>query len=283
MASNMEPSNAEAPTHNGTTSLAELAQRKIFRELAKYIRDETKHSTFAVGGSIPITLLADHLICESDDAASESDDAPGQQLSKDTGSGHDSKTTEAPTHQDNAHPTVSYDLSDTAPHRETLGARGEELVSRSGIQNNIQASESESTSHRMRCDPVTIRWDSAAGDHSAYKVTLPCTNDQRPLFEQLLKDCQPASFGLGGKDVMDETYRKAGKLDETAFCTNFNPYALGIIDTAAQALVPNNSRQKNETHGLRAELYKLNVRPLPLPHSHLVIADSSAGVCGALR
>ena len=79
------------------------------------------------------------------------------------------------------------------------------------------------------------------------------------MFKQLLKDCQPASFGRGGEDVMDETYRKARKLDEAAFCTNFDPYALGIVETAAQALVLNNRMQKNETHGIQAEFYKLNV------------------------
>lgn len=111
--------------------------------------------------------------------------------------------------------------------------------------------------HRMRCDPVTIRWDS--DENIGCRVTLPCADANRPEFEQLLKDCQPASFGRGGKDVMDESYRKAGKMDESVFCSNFNPYALGIIDTVAQALTPNLAHQTNETHGLRAELYKLNV------------------------
>lgn len=119
--------------------------------------------------------------------------------------------------------------------------------------------------HRMRCDPVTLRWDS--DDSAGCKVTLPCADADRPNFEQLLKDCQPASFGRGGEDVMDESYRKAGKIDESAFCSNFSPYALGIVDTAAQALTPNLAHQTNESHGLRAELYKLNV------------SDSPFGVC----
>lgn len=111
--------------------------------------------------------------------------------------------------------------------------------------------------HTMRCDPVTVRWDSISG--SGYKVTLPCADTDKPSFEQLLKDCEPASFGRGGECVMDETYRKAGKLDSSAFSCDFNPYSLGIIDTIAQALIPTLAQRTNQSHGLRAELYKLNV------------------------
>ena len=40
-------------------------------------------------------------------------------------------------------------------------------------------------------------------------------------FEHLLKACQPASFGRAGEAVLDERYRKAGKLDRSQFATNF--------------------------------------------------------------
>lgn len=73
--------------------------------------------------------------------------------------------------------------------------------------------------------------------------------------ELLIKTCQPATFGLGSKDVYDENYRKAIKLDETDFSTNFNPYVAGIIDAIGQALLPSGHEQR----GIRAELYKLNV------------------------
>lgn len=39
---------------------------------------------------------------------------------------------------------------------------------------------------------------------------------------QLLQDCQPATFGKGKEEVFDEEHRKAGKMDVTDFCTNFN-------------------------------------------------------------
>lgn len=75
---------------------------------------------------------------------------------------------------------------------------------------------------------------------------------------KLVRDCQPASFGYKGKDVLDESYRKATKLDRSAFAVDFCPYELGIIDTIAQVLLPN-AGGNNGTHGVRAELYKLNV------------------------
>lgn len=210
-------------------SLAEQAQKQIFQELKKLVDGTSKQSMFAVGGTIPITNLNSHLICESDETASDDEK---QRTNRTKGSGD----------------------------------RGDPMLIESPIPTNkTQIQINDSTVHRMRCDPVTIRWDSLTEDGVSRKVTLPCSDAERPSFEQLLKDCQPATFGLGGKDVLDETYRKAGKIDETAFSTNFSPYALGIVDTAAQALAPNTCRQTNETHGIRAELYKLNVR---FPQAH---------------
>lgn len=116
--------------------------------------------------------------------------------------------------------------------------------------------------HDMRCEPITIRWDSLTneGATAGAKVTLPLNEVEPFSFDQLLRDCHPATFGRGNVDVMDEEYRKAGKLDENTFCSNFSPYALGIVNTAAQTLAPNFWNQTNKMSGVRAELYKLNVR-----------------------
>jgi hypothetical protein len=105
--------------------------------------------------------------------------------------------------------------------------------------------------------PVTLRWDFS--DSITERLTLPTESDARAeaKMKKLLKTMQPASFGLEGKDVIDETYRKASKLDTSDFSTNFCPYEVGIIDVIGQALLPNDSR---EFQGIRAELYKLNVR-----------------------
>lgn len=111
-------------------------------------------------------------------------------------------------------------------------------------------------------NPVTIRWDVAgATDGQATacaKLTLPLDPGADADMDRLVQQSQPATFGRGGEDVYDESYRKARKMDPTAFCTTFDPYSLGIIDIVAQVLLP--SVVDSVTHrAVQAELYKLNV------------------------
>ncbi|KAK7994941.1 hypothetical protein PG990_013714 [Apiospora arundinis] len=123
-------------------------------------------------------------------------------------------------------------------------------------------------------DPITIRWDvNDSKDAAGRKKAEACTKLNLPLIpgagvgdetslKRLVQHCQPATFGRGGKDVYDESYRRAGKMDPTSFCTTFDPYIAGIIDTVAQVLLP--SVYDSATHrGVRAELYKLNVYSAP--------------------
>ena len=232
-------------------SLAEQVEQKIFEELSNYIQKESKESVFAVGGSIPITSLDDHLICESDDTASEGDDGIHEQH-------------------------LSKEYTEFLVSRAGPGLDGPGHGFTSIAQPNVNALGT--SSHRMRCEPITIRWDSNTHASASHKVSLPVKDEERPMFEQLLKDCSPASFGRGGKDVVDESYRKAGKLDVSAFCTSFNPHALGIVETAAQALVLSNKTQTNETHGIRAELYKCKFSASSPQHNCLL----SIGICSAI-
>ena len=149
---------------------------------------------------------------------------------------------------------------------------------------------------QLKSGPVTIRWDRKDGK-TISKVVLPIISGEgrgtgRPSKKQktasdvvvtqsqaaiqdLLDDSAPASFGKGGKDVLDDSYRKAVKLDSDQFSTNFNPYDLGIIAAIAQTLLPGvarpilkkarpmSKRAKDctfsECLGVIAELYKLNV------------------------
>lgn len=75
---------------------------------------------------------------------------------------------------------------------------------------------------------------------------------------------------MRGKDVLDETYRKASKLDATDLCTDFCPYEAGIIDIVTQTLLPPTVEQSRDGRrnrkGVRAELYKLNVYSVPSGH-----------------
>ena len=83
------------------------------------------------------------------------------------------------------------------------------------------------------------------------------------MFKNLLHHCDPATFGVGGRDVLDEEYRKAAKLDPSDFSTNFHPHDCGIVDSIQQILLPSTIRGGQGIgigpQGVRAELYKLNV------------------------
>ncbi|PPQ75052.1 hypothetical protein CVT25_008307, partial [Psilocybe cyanescens] len=71
----------------------------------------------------------------------------------------------------------------------------------------------------------------------------------------LSDSCQQATFGVNQKDVLDESYRKAGKLDATDFALNFSPFTCGIIDTIRDTLLT----YQNDDRSIHAEMYKLNV------------------------
>jgi hypothetical protein len=114
--------------------------------------------------------------------------------------------------------------------------------------------------------PVVIRWSSNdASSSDRHTIEFPVAADEPQHLEKLLRDCAPATFGVDGKNVLDDSYRKAAKMDNTQFCTNFVPHDCGIIDTIAQVLLPTvdvPASEKNistEHLGVVAALYKLNV------------------------
>ncbi|KAH9480110.1 hypothetical protein JR316_0006707 [Psilocybe cubensis] len=78
------------------------------------------------------------------------------------------------------------------------------------------------------------------------------TDDQ---LAALAGSCQKATFGVEKQDVLDETYRKAGKLDATQFAINFSPLTGGILDTIRDSLLGS----QIEGNSIEVELYKLNV------------------------
>ncbi|KAK4934349.1 hypothetical protein LTR66_015627, partial [Elasticomyces elasticus] len=221
-----------------STTLADASEKKVLTELQIMVARQTLSSIFVVGGSIPITpSLGNGLICETDEAISDT----------------------CSTHSD--HHLGHNDSESARPGKSASSAIEVDSDAGSPSKRPKLSNEVDTGVHKMRCTPVTLRWESPSG--SGNRLILPCSDDERPALEQLLQDCLPASFGRDGKDVFDESYRKAGKLDESNFSTNFSPYALGIIETAGQALLPNAWRRNNETAGLRAELYKLNVYSAP--------------------
>ena len=115
--------------------------------------------------------------------------------------------------------------------------------------------------------PTVIRWDLPSGK-TLRKLTLPPSEgaDGDNAIGSLLKHSTPATFGKKGEEVLDESSRKAAKLDANQFSTSFNPYDVGIVDAIAQVLLPGiakpfaDGKSTFEDHlGVVAELYKLNV------------------------
>ncbi|KAL4249500.1 hypothetical protein ABKN59_007217 [Abortiporus biennis] len=73
--------------------------------------------------------------------------------------------------------------------------------------------------------------------------------------EELSNACDPATFGVNQEDVLDESYRKAGKMNSNNFSINFNPYNSEVVDIIRNTLLEG----PNADRSIRAELYKLNV------------------------
>ncbi|KAH9831433.1 uncharacterized protein C8Q71DRAFT_715313 [Rhodofomes roseus] len=73
--------------------------------------------------------------------------------------------------------------------------------------------------------------------------------------KHLAESCDSATFGLNNQDVLDESYRKAGKLDRKHFSPAFDLASTGLLGIIETELIERNK----ESPSIRAELYKLNV------------------------
>jgi hypothetical protein len=68
---------------------------------------------------------------------------------------------------------------------------------------------------------VTLRWDAGSGDdagnkHAGGKVTFPVPKDSED-FQRLLKDCEPATFGLGQRMFSMKPTAKLGRWTRLSF------------------------------------------------------------------
>ena len=73
--------------------------------------------------------------------------------------------------------------------------------------------------------------------------------------DQLAAACSPATFGLGGQDVYDESYRKALKMDAADFAVQFDPTISSLVKTIEGSLL----QGQTEKMSIRPEIYKLNI------------------------
>lgn len=144
------------------------------------------------------------------------------------------------------------------------------------VENDMAQQSSAVVNTPTPYPPVTLRWDPSSKTVPAVdcKLQFPLDHSDDATvhnLQQLLDDMQPATFGFQGQDVLDESYRKASKLDPARFACTFNPHELGIIDDVSRILLPgflDQAESKNKafceprlerTGAIRAELYKLNI------------------------
>ncbi|KAJ6513659.1 hypothetical protein C8R47DRAFT_1206964 [Mycena vitilis] len=93
-----------------------------------------------------------------------------------------------------------------------------------------------------------------AGERNAIRIDLGNATDEDLL--ALAAACDQATFGKDQMDVLDETYRKAGKMNLNKFAARLDVVASGLIDAISPDLLQG---QDTDAKALRAELYKLNV------------------------
>ena len=115
---------------------------------------------------------------------------------------------------------------------------------------------SEKISHDdIVIDDIQVRFGKSG---EGITVVFNTNGASTPELDQLIAACQPASFGRAGEAVLDEEYRKAGKLDKSEFATSFCPYEAGIIDVITQLLVPQVKHDKH-TRSVKVSLNRLHV------------------------
>lgn len=73
--------------------------------------------------------------------------------------------------------------------------------------------------------------------------------------KQLSDTCEAATFGRNKEDVLDESYRKAGKLDTAHFMTRIDVERSGLMNAIRYDLLEGHDGRRP----IKAELYKLNV------------------------
>ena len=80
-------------------------------------------------------------------------------------------------------------------------------------------------------------------------------NASQADLELLTAACAPASFGRGNEDVLDENYRRAGKLNTVEFAAKLEIETSKIMDAIRYGLLVGD----RSTVGMIVEMYKLNV------------------------
>ncbi len=91
-------------------------------------------------------------------------------------------------------------------------------------------------------------------------VNLSKTFAKPEALAELQATCEPAMFGRNDETILDETYRKAGKMDTSEFALRFDAQRDGLLDVVRSSLLLGEQSRRSIT----AQLYKLNVYGMSL-------------------
>ncbi|KAF7313139.1 Fe2OG dioxygenase domain-containing protein [Mycena kentingensis (nom. inval.)] len=120
--------------------------------------------------------------------------------------------------------------------------------------------------HLVRAQDLGLYFNT--GPESVEFVDFAAPEVDPSQLEKLSAACAKATFGTDHGDVLDESYRKAGKLELDQFAAQFDVHSAGLVDAIAQDFIVNkfperrffsHGEEKPQVKVLRAELYKLNV------------------------
>ncbi|KAJ7211619.1 hypothetical protein GGX14DRAFT_623191 [Mycena pura] len=109
--------------------------------------------------------------------------------------------------------------------------------------------------HPVRAEDLTLYYKTGNDAQAARFIQFGKAPEAQLL--ELAAACQPATFGVDQKDVLDETYRKAVKMDNDKFASSLDIAASGILKAISPDLL--DGQQGGDEKALRAELYKLNI------------------------
>ncbi|KAJ7098473.1 hypothetical protein C8R43DRAFT_1100305 [Mycena crocata] len=107
--------------------------------------------------------------------------------------------------------------------------------------------------HTVKAEDLVLYYGEESEMHRRIDFAKSTAED----LETLAAACQRATFGVSQNEVLDETYRKAGKMDLGNYAACLDVVASGIVDAISPDLLEGQSVEGDQV--LRAEMYKLNV------------------------
>ncbi|KAJ7368822.1 hypothetical protein DFH08DRAFT_832358 [Mycena albidolilacea] len=108
--------------------------------------------------------------------------------------------------------------------------------------------------HPVKSDDLVIYYD-VKGKKDPRRINLETATET--ALKELESACEKATFGVDQTDVLDETYRKAGKMDLNKFASRLDVVSSGLLDAITPDLLVGQSVDSDKD--LKAEIYKLNV------------------------